>query len=103
MVAQTLLACGFIPIIFRAPFPVVVVCFFPIGLGEAIYLAMGNTFAVNLQNGTNMLGAMHGSYGLGATMYVEIYPSRKLLHDTGEPVCQEPSSLSSSINSFVSE
>jgi hypothetical protein len=74
MVAQALLTCGFIPIICTAPFPVVVVCFFPIGVGEAIYLAMGNTFAVNLQNGTKMLGSMHGSYGVGATMYVKMCP-----------------------------
>ena len=71
MVAQTLLVCGYIPIICQPPFPVVVISFFPLGLGMAIYLAMGNTFAVNLQNGTKMLGAMHGSYGLGATMYVD--------------------------------
>ncbi len=34
----------------------------------AINLAMGNTFAANLHNGTKMLGAMHGSYGVGGTI-----------------------------------
>lgn len=34
----------------------------------AINLALGNVFAANLQNGTSMLGAMHGSYGLGGTI-----------------------------------
>jgi fucose permease len=34
----------------------------------AINLAMGNTFAANLHNGTKMLGAIHGSYGVGGTI-----------------------------------
>lgn len=34
----------------------------------AINLAMGNVFAANLHNGTKMLGAMHGSYGVGGTI-----------------------------------
>lgn len=34
----------------------------------AINLAMGNTFTVNLHNGTKMLGVMHGSYGVGGTI-----------------------------------
>jgi fucose permease len=68
MVAQTLMCCGFIPIICTPPFPVIIVSFFFLGLGMAINLAMGNTFAANLHNGTKMLGAMHGSYGVGGTI-----------------------------------
>ncbi|CZR63352.1 related to tetracycline resistance proteins [Phialocephala subalpina] len=68
MVAQTLMSIGFLPIVCTPLFPVVVVCFFFLGLGMAINLAMGNTFAVNLHNGTKMLGAMHGSYGVGGTI-----------------------------------
>ncbi|KAF8854208.1 MFS general substrate transporter [Acephala macrosclerotiorum] len=68
MVAQTLMSCGFLPIVCTPPFPVVVVCFFFLGLGMAINLAMGNTFTVNLHNGTKMLGVMHGSYGVGGTI-----------------------------------
>ena len=66
--AQTLMAFGYIPIVCTPPFPVVVVSFFLLGLGMAINLAMGNVFAANLHNATKMLGAMHGSYGLGGTI-----------------------------------
>lgn len=45
-----------------------VVSFFFLGLGMAINLAMGNVFCANLHNSTKMLGAMHGSYGLGGTV-----------------------------------
>jgi fucose permease len=63
-----LIMFGYVPIIFAPPFPVVVCCFLPLGLGMAINVALGNVFAANLQNGTTMLGAMHGSYGIGGTL-----------------------------------
>ncbi|CAK7201727.1 hypothetical protein SEUCBS139899_004439 [Sporothrix eucalyptigena] len=64
--AQLIMALGYVPVISTvAPFPVVVVGFFVIGLGEAINVAMGNTFCVGLQQGTLSLGIMHGSYGIG--------------------------------------
>ncbi|CAK7270785.1 hypothetical protein SEPCBS119000_004267 [Sporothrix epigloea] len=64
--AQLIMAVGYVPIITtRAPFVAVVVGFFAIGLGEAINVAMGNTFCVGLQQGTLSLGIMHGSYGIG--------------------------------------
>ncbi|CAK7563408.1 MAG: hypothetical protein SEPTF4163_001277 [Sporothrix epigloea] len=64
--AQLIMAVGYVPIITTlAPFPAVVVGFFAIGLGEAINVAMGNTFCVGLQQGTLSLGIMHGSYGIG--------------------------------------
>jgi len=68
MVAQALMCCGFVPILCTPPFAVIIVSYFFLGLGMAINLAMGNTFAANLQNGTKMLGAFHGSYGLGGTI-----------------------------------
>ena len=68
MIAQSLMLCGYIPIICTPPFPVIIVSFFFLGVGMAIYLAMGNTFAANLVDGTKMLGAMHGSYGIGGTI-----------------------------------
>lgn len=68
MFAQTLMTIGYIAIVCTPPFPVVVVSFFFLGLGMAFNLAMGNVFAANLQNGTKMLGSMHGSYGLGGTI-----------------------------------
>jgi fucose permease len=68
MIAQFLMSCGYISIVCTPPFPVVIISFFFLGLGMAINLAMGNVFAANLHNGTKMLGAMHGSYGLGGTI-----------------------------------
>jgi fucose permease len=68
ILANTFMICGYIPIVFTPPFPVVVCCFFLLGLGMAIVLSLGNVFAANLQNSTNMLGIMHGSYGVGGTI-----------------------------------
>jgi fucose permease len=68
MIAQALVTCGYIPIVCTAPFPAIIASFFFLGLGIAINLAMGNVFCANLYNGTNMLGVMHGSYGLGGTI-----------------------------------
>lgn len=68
MIAELSMVCGFIPIVCTAPFPWMVVGFFFLGLGEAINLSMANTFTANLQNGTNMLGMLHGSYGVGGTI-----------------------------------
>ena len=64
---QALLVCGFIPIVCTAPFPVIVVAFSLVGFGQAVNVAMGNIFAGGLQNGTVMLGLLHGSYGIGGT------------------------------------
>src|SRR4051794_11038942 len=86
--AQTLLFFAYVAIICTPPFGVVIASFFllgeyfpgaffriirlkrnfKIGMGMAMNLALGNVFAANLQNGTTMLGAMHGSYGLGGTV-----------------------------------
>jgi fucose permease len=68
MLANAFLVCGYIPIVCTPPFPVVVCSFFLLGLGMAINLALGNVFTGNLQNSTQMLGLMHGSYGLGGTL-----------------------------------
>jgi hypothetical protein len=65
MLANALMCCGYIPIICTPPFAVIVISFFFLGMGMAINLALGNVFAANLQNGTHMLGFMHGSYGVG--------------------------------------
>ncbi|KYK59128.1 MFS efflux transporter [Drechmeria coniospora] len=64
---QTLMTCAYVPLIATAPFAVVVCCFSLVGFGIAINVAMGNTFCGGLQNGTFMLGLLHGSYGLGGT------------------------------------
>jgi hypothetical protein len=68
MFAQTVLIGGYVAIVCTPPFPVVVMAFFFLGYGMATNLALGNVFAANLQNGTKMLGIMHGSYGIGGTV-----------------------------------
>lgn len=47
--SQILMACGYIPMVCTAPFPVVVICFFFIGFGYAVSLAIGNVFCGNLR------------------------------------------------------
>ncbi|CAG8971599.1 hypothetical protein HYALB_00007992 [Hymenoscyphus albidus] len=68
MIAQAFMVASYVAIVATPPFPVTVVAFFTLGIGMAMNLAMGNVFAANLQNGTTMLGAMHGSYGIGGTI-----------------------------------
>ncbi len=65
--AQLMMAVGYVPMLAsqRAPFPAVVVGFFVVGLGEAINVAIGNTFCASLRQTTLALGIMHGSYGIG--------------------------------------
>ncbi|KAK8051897.1 hypothetical protein PG993_003282 [Apiospora rasikravindrae] len=46
--SQVLMACGYIPMVCTAPFPLVVICFFFIGFGYAVSLAIGNVFCGNL-------------------------------------------------------
>ncbi|OAA66782.1 major facilitator superfamily transporter [Niveomyces insectorum RCEF 264] len=63
---QLLMALGYVPLLtMAAPFPAVVVGFFLVGMGEAVNVAMGNTFCASLQQSTVALGIMHGSYGIG--------------------------------------
>lgn len=50
--SQILMACGYIPMVCTAPFPLVVVSFFFIGFGYAVSLAIGNVFCGNLREFT---------------------------------------------------
>lgn len=47
--SQVLMACAYLPMVCTAPFPVVVICFFFIGFGYAVSLAIGNVFCGNLR------------------------------------------------------
>jgi fucose permease len=67
-VGQIMMICGYIAIVCAAPFPVIVLSFFLIGVGLSINNAMGNIFCGSLQNSTTMLGAAHGCYGIGGTI-----------------------------------
>ncbi|KAI5868697.1 MFS general substrate transporter [Durotheca rogersii] len=66
--SQALIAAAFAPFVSAAPFPAVAVGYFFIGFGCAVQLAICNVFCANLRRGTTMLGAMHGSYGVGGTL-----------------------------------
>jgi fucose permease len=68
LLAEAFIIAGYVPIVCTAPFPVVVICFFLVGFGMSINIAMGNIFCGSLQNGTAALGAMHGFYGIGGTI-----------------------------------
>lgn len=64
--SQLLMAAGYIPILsMKAPFPAIAIGYFVVGFGEALNLAIGNTFCANLRQTTVALGLMHGSYGIG--------------------------------------
>lgn len=66
--AMSLLAISYIVIICQPPFAVVVVCFFPLGFGMALSLALSNVYCANLANSTTALGCFHGCYGIGGTV-----------------------------------
>jgi hypothetical protein len=59
---------GYIVLVCSPPFPVVVISFLLLGSGLPMVLAMNNDFIVNLVNGTVILGAMDGFYGIGGTV-----------------------------------
>lgn len=64
MISMCLLSIGYVAIICTPPFPVVVLAFYFMGCGMALFLAMTNAFIVNLLNGTVILGFCHGLYGV---------------------------------------
>ena len=59
--AYTIIACP-------VPFPAVVAAYLILGFGNALNLALNNVFCSNLSNSTVILGAAHGSYGLGGVV-----------------------------------
>ncbi|KAL2816547.1 major facilitator superfamily domain-containing protein [Aspergillus granulosus] len=67
ILAEALMGAGYVIIICTPPYPLVVVAFLLIGLGEGMDLAFNNVFCANYGNGTTALGFLHGSYGLGGT------------------------------------
>ncbi|KAI9893096.1 MAG: hypothetical protein M1814_000643 [Vezdaea aestivalis] len=67
-VAQAFLLCGYIPIVCKPPFAVVVLSFLLLGVGLALNVALLNTFCANLANPTQVLGGFHGSYGIGGIL-----------------------------------
>jgi fucose permease len=68
ILAEALMIAGYVMTIPAPPYPVVVVAYFWIGLAEAINLALNNVFCANLTQSTVILGATHGSYGIGGIL-----------------------------------
>ena len=68
LISTTFMAVAYIALVCNPPFPVVVVSFLLLGYGMGTILAMNNVFIINLVNGTVILGAMHGCYGIGGTV-----------------------------------
>ncbi|EFY97396.1 MFS transporter [Metarhizium robertsii] len=64
-VSQACMALGYVPLVATGPFVLVILAFFLVGFGLAINVAVGNTFCGALQNGTLVLGLLHGTYGIG--------------------------------------
>ncbi|KAI1269300.1 MFS general substrate transporter [Xylariaceae sp. FL1019] len=67
-ICTLLMVLGYLPIAVAAPFPALVVGYFFIGFGFSNLLGICNVFTANLQNGTTLLGIMHGSYGVGGVV-----------------------------------
>ena len=68
VLGESLMVAAYIMLVCTPPFPVVVLSFFFIGLGIAFGLSLNNVFCANLANSTMVLGAFHGSYGIGGTI-----------------------------------
>ncbi|KAJ5227015.1 uncharacterized protein N7469_007021 [Penicillium citrinum] len=68
VLAMALLAVSYVVIICQPPFPVVVTCFYFLGFGMALSLALSNVYCANLANATTALSFVHGAYGIGGTV-----------------------------------
>ncbi|ERS95010.1 MFS transporter [Sporothrix schenckii 1099-18] len=59
---------GYLPMMFHPPFPVLpVIMIFP-GLGNGVEDSGWNAWVGNMENANELLGFLHGAYGLGATI-----------------------------------
>ncbi|KAF2789567.1 MFS general substrate transporter [Melanomma pulvis-pyrius CBS 109.77] len=65
ILAELIMLAAYIMLVVTPPYPVVVVAFFLLGYGLAINLALNNVFCANLHPSSAILGAAHGSYGVG--------------------------------------
>lgn len=65
MFAEAVLLAAYTMLVTTPPYAVVVVSFFLIGYGAATSLALNNVYCANLHQPSAILGAAHGSYGLG--------------------------------------
>ena len=68
MTSEVIMILGYVITACSPPFPAVVVAYFLVGFGYALNLALNNVFCANLANSTVILGAAHGSYGIGGIL-----------------------------------
>jgi fucose permease len=66
--SELLMVASYAVVVASPPYPVVVVVFFFVGWAMAMNLALSNVFCANLAQSTVILGAAHGSYGIGGTI-----------------------------------
>lgn len=65
MFGEIILLAAYIVLVCTPPYPAVVIAFFLLGYGAATGLALNNVFCANLHPPSAILGAAHGSYGVG--------------------------------------
>ncbi|PSN62329.1 MFS general substrate transporter [Corynespora cassiicola Philippines] len=68
VLSELIMLSGYIMLATTPPYPVVIIAFFFCGYGAAINLALNNVFCANLHPPSAILGAVHGSYGIGGTV-----------------------------------
>lgn len=68
MVAATAMILAYVTVICQPPFGLVVAAYPLNGFGIALNLALSQVWCANLVNGTTLLGVLHASYGIGATV-----------------------------------
>ncbi|OAA44351.1 Major facilitator superfamily domain, general substrate transporter [Metarhizium rileyi] len=58
---------GYVPIVFRPPFPLLPILFMCTGFGSGIEDSAYNAWVGNMHQTNELLGIIHGAFGLGAT------------------------------------
>lgn len=65
MLSEAFMITAYVVIACPVPFGAVVAAYLVLGFGNALNLALNNVFCSNMANSTVILGASHGSYGVG--------------------------------------
>ncbi|KAF2451702.1 MFS general substrate transporter, partial [Karstenula rhodostoma CBS 690.94] len=63
--SEIIMLAAYVMLVVTPPYAAVIVSFFLLGYGAATTLALNNVFCANLHPPNAVLGAAHGSYGLG--------------------------------------
>ncbi|KAK3315218.1 major facilitator superfamily domain-containing protein [Apodospora peruviana] len=68
IIAPTCRLIGFLPMAFHPPYPAIPVIMLFIGFGNGIEDSAWNAWVGNMHKANELLGLLHGAYGLGATI-----------------------------------